>query len=176
MILHAREAVEDVRASRGFRHILVDEFQDTDPLQFSMLETLREREGAGLFAVGDPKQSIYRFRHADPALFARTIAEDDVRVELNVSFRTRAALLKRINALFAHIWASGLGAAEGMEGLAFDPLSPVEAPPERGAGTLSPFSVLLSLRRERGERPARERLARALAARIAGAVRSGQTV
>ncbi|MDO4787068.1 MAG: UvrD-helicase domain-containing protein [Fretibacterium sp.] len=176
MILHAREAVEDARVSREFRHILVDEFQDTDPLQFSMLETLREHEGAGLFAVGDPKQSIYRFRHADPALFARTIAEADVRVELNVSFRTRAALLKRINALFAHIWASGLGAAEGMEGLAFDPLSPVEAPPERDAGTLSPFSVLLSLRRGRGELPARERLARALAARIAGAVRSGQTV
>ena len=83
MILHARGAAERVRASREFRHVLVDEFQDTDPLQFSLLESLRERGGAGLFAVGDPKQSIYRFRHADPALFAGTIAQADERIELD---------------------------------------------------------------------------------------------
>lgn len=176
MILHARGAAERVRASREFRHVLVDEFQDTDPLQFSLLESLRERGGAGLFAVGDPKQSIYRFRHADPALFAGTIAQADERIELDVSFRTRGPLLRRINGLFAHIWSSGLGSSAGLRGLAYEPLTPAAAPSERSGGTLTPFSVLLAVRSGRGEEDARERLASALAARIGDAVRSGRTV
>ena len=176
MILHARGAAERARASREFRHVLVDEFQDTDPLQFSLLESLRERGGAGLFAVGDPKQSIYRFRHADPALFAGTIAQADERIELDVSFRTRGPLLRRINGLFAHIWSSGLGSSAGLRGLAYEPLVPVAAPSERSGGTLTPFSVLLAVRSGRGEADARERLASALAARIGDAVRSGRTV
>ena len=176
MILHARGAAERARASREFRHVLVDEFQDTDPLQFSLLESLRERGGAGLFAVGDPKQSIYRFRHADPALFAGTIAQADERIELDVSFRTRGPLLRRINGLFAHIWSSGLGSSAGLRGLAYEPLVPVEAPSARSGGTLAPFSVLLAARSGRGEADARERLASALAARIGDAVRSGRTV
>ena len=176
MILHARGAAERARASREFRHVLVDEFQDTDPLQFSLLESLRERGGAGLFAVGDPKQSIYRFRHADPSLFARAISEADQRIELDVSFRTRGPLLRRINGLFAHIWSSGLGSSAGLRGLAYEPLVPVAAPSERSGGTLAPFSVLLAVRSGRGEADARERLASALAARIGGAVRSGRTV
>ena len=63
-----------------------------------------------------------------------------------------------------------------MKGLAFEPLSPAEAPPEREGGNLSPFAVLLTVRDGRGETDARKRLAEALAARIAHAVRSGQTV
>ena len=179
MILNARGAAEKAHAphnKKGFRHILADEFQDTDPLQFALLESLRAATGAAFFAVGDPKQSIYRFRHADPSLFARAISEADQRIELDVSFRTRASLLKRLNALFGHIWADGLGAAAGLKGLAFEPLSAAEAPPERDGGDLSPFSVLLAVRTGRKETAARARLAAALAARVADAVRAGRTV
>ena len=53
-----------------FRYILVDEFQDTDPLQWKLIELLTgDRKSGCLFLVGDPKQSIYGFRRADVRLF-----------------------------------------------------------------------------------------------------------
>ncbi|MCC7242322.1 MAG: UvrD-helicase domain-containing protein, partial [Acidobacteria bacterium] len=91
LLIKARDLVRDsdeVRSAfrRRFRVLLVDEFQDTDPLQAELLLLLagegdagplagagRTRPGA-LFIVGDPKQSIYRFRRADVGAYAR-IAE-----------------------------------------------------------------------------------------------------
>jgi DNA helicase-2/ATP-dependent DNA helicase PcrA len=57
---------DDVRQAyrRRFRHLLVDEFQDTNTVQYELLRLL-EPEGRDLFAVGDPDQSIYRWRGAD---------------------------------------------------------------------------------------------------------------
>ena len=61
------------------RHILVDEFQDTSVVQFQLLELLVQgwsgESGVSLFAVGDPMQSIYRFRDADVGLFYRAESE-----------------------------------------------------------------------------------------------------
>ncbi len=62
------------RLDAQVRHVLIDEFQDTAPLQWQALHAwLASYAGAGLapsvFIVGDPKQSIYRFRRADPAVF-----------------------------------------------------------------------------------------------------------
>ena len=54
-------ANSEVVKSYDFRHIMVDEFQDTNPLQKQIVDSLCS-EGAKLFVVGDPKQSIYRFR------------------------------------------------------------------------------------------------------------------
>ena len=57
------------------RHLLIDEFQDTNPLQWQALHAwLSSYAGAGgdapsVFIVGDPKQSIYRFRRAEPQVF-----------------------------------------------------------------------------------------------------------
>jgi ATP-dependent helicase/nuclease subunit A len=58
-----------------WKHVLLDEFQDTNPLQWRILRGWLEAYGAdaerpGVFMVGDPKQSIYRFRRAEPRLFA----------------------------------------------------------------------------------------------------------
>lgn len=50
-----------------YDRVFVDEFQDTDPLQAEILTTLASPEK--LFVVGDPKQSIYRFRRADPRVY-----------------------------------------------------------------------------------------------------------
>ncbi|HMK08678.1 MAG TPA: UvrD-helicase domain-containing protein [Anaerolineales bacterium] len=57
---------DDLRSAyrRRFRHLLVDEFQDTNTVQYELLRLL-EPEGGDLFAVGDPDQSIYRWRGAD---------------------------------------------------------------------------------------------------------------
>ncbi|MCR5346868.1 MAG: UvrD-helicase domain-containing protein [Fretibacterium sp.] len=176
MILHAREALQNNQLEQSFRHILVDEFQDTDPLQFDMIKSLAEDGKTSLFAVGDPKQSIYGFRHAEPSLFAETIGHAETRVELDVSFRTRASLLERINDLFAHIWRDGLGSSGALARLGFEPLSPAPAGDDRGRGTVPPFSVLLSVKEERTVEGARERLARELGRKIASWVSGGRTV
>ena len=64
-----------LRTGLALRHILVDEFQDTSLAQFQLLQALTvgwERgDGRTLFVVGDPMQSIYRFRDAEVGLFLR---------------------------------------------------------------------------------------------------------
>ncbi|MDR3230070.1 MAG: UvrD-helicase domain-containing protein, partial [Synergistaceae bacterium] len=107
MIHFAARSIEANDEAKGFLHVLIDEFQDTDPLQNSMIRALQAKEHAKLFLVGDPKQAIYRFRHADLTLFADTVLESRLSgsdIALNVSFRTRESLLRPINSLFARVW------------------------------------------------------------------------
>jgi ATP-dependent helicase/nuclease subunit A len=84
--------------------LLVDEFQDTDPLQVQLVEALcgAGARGGKLFFVGDYKQSIYRFRGADPHVFHRlregTPAEG--RQSLSLNFRSQPDILHFVNALF----------------------------------------------------------------------------
>jgi ATP-dependent exoDNAse (exonuclease V) beta subunit len=122
LLVRARDLVRDdaaVRADlqRRFTHLFVDEFQDTDPLQVEILLLLasddpevadwrRVRPVAGkLFLVGDPKQSIYRFRRADVALYEsvkqQLLAGGASLVYLTVSFRAVPALQAAVNAAFA---------------------------------------------------------------------------
>jgi ATP-dependent helicase/nuclease subunit A len=109
----------EIRRELGGRHraILVDEFQDTDPLQYEILLFLAEEHGdpssdpyaariapGRLFIVGDPKQSIYRFRGADIAAYRRAVdriaARGGDRLTLNNSFRSPSGILEPLNALF----------------------------------------------------------------------------
>ncbi|HEY4360430.1 MAG TPA: UvrD-helicase domain-containing protein [Bryobacteraceae bacterium] len=74
-LLREHEEVRRYLQSR-FTRIFVDEFQDTDPLQVEILRLLTDDDSGGkLFLVGDPKQSIYKFRRADLALY-RQVRED----------------------------------------------------------------------------------------------------
>ena len=70
-LLRAHEGVREQYRDR-FTHVMVDEFQDTNPLQNELLSLL-ERDN--LFRVGDERQSIYGFRHADVKVFRRHLAE-----------------------------------------------------------------------------------------------------
>jgi ATP-dependent helicase/nuclease subunit A len=117
LLIVARNLVRDsapVRHAfqRRFKYILVDEFQDTDPLQAELLMLLAADEGSGgsrirpgaLFVVGDPKQSIYRFRRADIGMYQR-ICDDLARqharpVVLQHSFRSVRNLQRFVNAAF----------------------------------------------------------------------------
>ena len=70
----ANAAYLQARLDAKYSHILIDEFQDTNPLQWQILRSWLEGYGQdgsrpSVFIVGDPKQSIYRFRRADPRLF-----------------------------------------------------------------------------------------------------------
>ena len=109
LLVGARDLLRDhadVRESlqTRFRFLLLDELQDTDPVQMELVELLC---GAGLehgmlFAVGDHKQSIYRFRGADVGLFralrAKVAAEG--RLGLSRNYRSQPGVLKFVNALF----------------------------------------------------------------------------
>jgi ATP-dependent exoDNAse (exonuclease V) beta subunit len=89
------------RYAERFRHVMIDEFQDTNPLQLELLERIA---GAELFAVGDELQSIYGFRHADVQLFrARraALAERGAAATLATNFRSTRALLDAFNLAFA---------------------------------------------------------------------------
>ena len=109
---------ERVRAGlqARFTHLLVDEFQDTDPLQAEMLLLLAAddpKEGdpdlvkvvpGKLFLVGDPKQSIYRFRRAEVSLYEtikeRLLAQGASLILLRTSFRSAPSIQSFVNAAF----------------------------------------------------------------------------
>ncbi len=177
MILHAGRTIQQKGIRRTFRHILVDEFQDTDPLQFAMIEALKDYgEDTGLFAVGDPKQSIYKFRYADPALFAEVISREGTKkVNLDTSFRTRASLLTRINSIFSSLWPNGISRQKLMKGVKYNPLDPANPDIERESGTMPDFRIFLA-RNDGGVEASKRLLAEHLAAKISSWVEGGLTV
>lgn len=115
MIHLAGEALaRSPRYAARFKEILVDEFQDTNGMQDGLLKAITAASGGRLFIVGDLKQSIYRFRHAEPKLlddYARRASTKSggCYVPLDVSFRSSDAVLQAINSRFATIWKDGLG-------------------------------------------------------------------
>ena len=97
--------------------LLVDEFQDTDPMQYDIVLLLAGRAGepgrdpfraalqpGKLFIVGDPKQSIYRFRGADIEAYSRAVervlGQGGQRLALSANFRSRPAIIEPLNELF----------------------------------------------------------------------------
>lgn len=92
-----------------FKHLMVDEFQDTNAAQWQIVRALADLNcGGTLFAVGDPKQSIYQFRGADVSIFNRARArflqlEACKELPLSMSFRSHSALVGLFNAIFARI-------------------------------------------------------------------------
>ena len=140
LIFAARDLLRDhdaVRRALGqrFAHVLVDEFQDTDPLQTEIFWRLcgepvdddknwaefRIRPGA-LFLVGDPKQAIYRFRGADVSAYVqardafRAQAPDSL-LSISTNFRSCASILTFVNERFEAVLS-----ADGQPGFtALDP-------------------------------------------------------
>ena len=106
--------------AKRYRVLMLDEFQDTDPIQISLAlllassvdgqfdgkwSDLHPNDGR-LFMVGDPKQSIYRFRRADIALFLEARAKfGQGEVSLQRNFRTVEPVVAAVNALFAEVMA-----------------------------------------------------------------------
>ncbi len=95
---HGQALAEAVR--RRYSAALIDEFQDTDPIQYDIFHRIYTGSGLPVFLVGDPKQAIYSFRGAD--IFAYLAARDDAdgRYTLDVNWRSDPALIQAINTLF----------------------------------------------------------------------------
>ncbi|KUG03978.1 atp-dependent nuclease, subunit a [hydrocarbon metagenome] len=115
---YALEILKDISAAGEYRkkylQIFVDEYQDSNLVQETILAYIRRDDN--LFMVGDIKQSIYRFRSADPSLFLGKYltfgtgeGEIDQRIDLSKNFRSRAGILAGINYLFKNIMSRELG-------------------------------------------------------------------
>jgi ATP-dependent helicase/nuclease subunit A len=101
-----------------FQHVLVDEYQDTNRVQDRILSLIaRPAEGEdppNLFVVGDVKQSIYRFRQAEPRVFQNRYdrssdSEDstDMKIDLSTNFRSRRGIVDAVNAVFERLLTGG---------------------------------------------------------------------
>lgn len=107
------EAVrEDLRAK--YTYIFFDEYQDSNIVQETIISAIKREDN--LFLVGDVKQSIYRFRLADPTLFidkyhsyAKADDRPNKRIDLSNNFRSRPAILEFINDIFSAIMNEDLG-------------------------------------------------------------------
>ena len=118
------EAPTDLMLALDYRvrHILVDEFQDTSFTQFELLEKLtsgwEQGDGRTLFLVGDPMQSIYRFREAEVGLFLRAWEKGigTVRLDtltLSSNFRSQAGIVAWVNEAFGAIMPAREDVASG---------------------------------------------------------------
>ena len=85
----------------GLRHVLCDEVQDNDPLQWQILNDICNACNASLFAVGDPRQSIYSFRGADPEYLIRNKHLFDI-YNLKDNYRSSANIVEAANNLIGH--------------------------------------------------------------------------
>jgi ATP-dependent helicase/nuclease subunit A len=99
-----------LRLRRQYEHLFVDEFQDVNPVQNTLMRALSR--GDNLFVVGDVKQSIYAFRGAQPDLFLDRLAgagtdtekkDQPLRVDLNANFRSATPILQGVNHLFERL-------------------------------------------------------------------------
>ena len=140
LLVLARQMVRNAPAAREllareYRRLLIDEFQDTDPIQAELAVLIAGRspgtdggqvpweeldvDGGRLFFVGDPKQAIYRFRRADMGLFLRMRERfGDDRLSLSVNFRSVPPVIEWVNGVFAELIGPGRpGLQPAYEGL-----------------------------------------------------------
>ena len=145
LLLRARDLLRDDPGAREelrsrFTHILVDEYQDTDPVQTEILFLLTAAEEppggdwrravptpGRLFLVGDPKQSIYRFRRADVRHYLRVkehlLGRGAAEVRLTTNFRSVPEICEFVNGVFAPLFGAAGGVRAPEE-------APGAAPPE----------------------------------------------
>lgn len=126
---HASEAAHQL--SMRFDEIMVDEYQDTSPIQDAILRRVARDGGRNLFQVGDVKQSIYGFRMAEPALFldkydsyADDPAQGSLRIDLQDNFRSRKSVVDAVNFLFGQLFSRDFG------GLVYDERARMQASAE----------------------------------------------
>jgi ATP-dependent helicase/nuclease subunit A len=115
--LEEHDNVTDIKLNLDcqIQHLLVDEFQDTSATQYRLLELLtsgwEEHDGRTLFLVGDPMQSIYRFREADVGIFIKVKNQGLGNISLfpltlKVNFRSQPGIVNWCNAAFKEIFPS----------------------------------------------------------------------
>jgi ATP-dependent exoDNAse (exonuclease V) beta subunit len=124
LALGGTEAPSDLALALDYRirHLLVDEFQDTSISQYELIARLtagwEPGDGRSVFAVGDPMQSIYRFREAEVGLFLRARATGIAGivlepVSLSANFRSQASIVEWVNGTFRQVMPAREDVASG---------------------------------------------------------------
>lgn len=110
---------EDVKVylKDKYEEILIDEYQDTSDVQEELINLIKHDN---VYMVGDIKQSIYRFRNANPNIFKYKYEKyknniDGIKIDLNENFRSRSEVLESINQIFKHIMDNTIGNANYLE-------------------------------------------------------------
>ncbi len=161
--------------NRSFGAALIDEFQDTDPLQYEIFSTLFPGRNGSLFLIGDPKQAIYGFRGADIFTYIAAARAARRRHTLQVNYRSRPELVSAVNTLFS----SAVNPFLFEKDIPFRPVSSPEKPPAEplvlDSTEVAPMTIWFadSHRFTDGEGPIPKAVAsveieRATASRIAG--------
>ena len=126
--------VKEIREAfhRRFDLVLVDEFQDTNPVQARILKRFMRPDASNLCVVGDPKQSIYRFRDADVSLFEEFCASLSVQKTLSWNFRSRPGIIDYANQLCAQAFEASQMRYDALvpkrEAGRFEPVVRMDAP------------------------------------------------
>ena len=115
LLQQMNDAVQNIsfcdRVAARYRFAIVDEFQDTDPIQWNILKKLfLEQPAHHLALVGDPKQSIYGFRAADIHTYFEAVGHLPVEhhASLSTNYRSRPELVEAVNSLFSSEHSPGL--------------------------------------------------------------------
>jgi len=127
------ELVNEIR--HRYRTVLIDEFQDTDQRQWDIFNTLFGSDDRhNFFLVGDPKQSIYRFRGADLEVYHQACNSDgvDQRFTLGRNFRSIPSLVQGVNRFFTSVFDGRMHCGDTVR----TPFFPVEAGRKSGEGLL----------------------------------------
>ncbi|MCI8630940.1 MAG: UvrD-helicase domain-containing protein, partial [Firmicutes bacterium] len=102
-VLDNAEAAEEYRSR--IEYIYIDEYQDSNPVQEALIDKIKRENN--VFMVGDVKQSIYKFRLAEPELFMNKYSkyksgsdENSIKLDLNTNFRSKAGVIKTVNRIF----------------------------------------------------------------------------
>ncbi len=158
----------------SFGAVLIDEFQDTDAIQWSIFKRIFHGRGPRLFMIGDPKQAIYGFRGADVFAYMRAAGEAEKRYTLRTNWRSEPGLLSAVNTLF------GRGRrAFVFKDIAYSPSSPAKRSSGDGQGSGGcPFHIWF-LRPEGGKpletkEKARRWIAEAVSSEIVRLIESGR--
>ncbi|VVS95433.1 exodeoxyribonuclease V subunit beta [Desulfoluna spongiiphila] len=155
------------RLARGvgqsYEAALIDEFQDTDPEQYEIFDTLFKE--TTLFMIGDPKQAIYGFRGADIFAYLRAAGEAEKGYTLDVNYRSTRGMVQAVNTFFSRGTSPFL-----FERIQFSPVKSAGGDDEETL-TLdgSPVSPMLIQRFEAGEKPLSKEAAQNLCIDLCGA-------
>ena len=185
----------------GVEHVLLDEAQDTSPTQWAIIDAItesfaqdapdRDKPPRTFFAVGDPKQSIYRFQGAAPELFIESVQSKSIPdappIELGVSFRSAQEILDVVDAVFSD--QKGMQALFDLEAEAFasDFTKHIAARTDKGVVELWPIVPKSSPLEDKepwdttpvnatSDGDPRVRLARTIAEQIAHWIETGEPV
>jgi exodeoxyribonuclease V beta subunit len=170
------------RLRARYRVVLVDEFQDTDPVQWNIMRRAFGQGGGTLVLIGDPKQAIYAFRGADVYAYLEAARTAGARATLQVNWRSDQALIDAYDTIFG-------GAKLGHEGIVYREVRAPDAnqaPRLSGAPDPAPLRVRVVDREDASvgttpngyasAAPARQHIAKDLAADIVALLSSGAEI